>query len=90
MFLFSKEDQKQVQEHLGNRSIVYDPTDPDGKDIVNRVKGREWFRPFAASVMQEHAKEWFDLRGMEETPFMMYAIELQDAHIGEDKCCHSC
>ena len=68
---------------LGNRSIVYDPTDPDGKDIVNRVKGREWFRPFAGSIMKEHAKEWFDLRGLDETPFMMYAMEMQDAHIGE-------
>ena len=68
---------------LGNRSILYDPTDPNGKDFVNKVKGREWFRPFAASVMQEHAKEWFDLRGMEETPHMMYAVELRDDHIGE-------
>ena len=68
---------------LGNRSIVYDPTDPDGKDIVNRVKGREWFRPFAGSIMKEHAKEWFDLRGLDETPFMMHAMEMQDAHIGE-------
>ena len=68
---------------LGNRSILYDPTDPDGKDKVNVVKGREWFRPFAGSVMQEHAKEWFDLRGMDETPFMMYAVELQDKAIGE-------
>jgi len=68
---------------LGNRSILYDPTDPKGKDIVNRVKGREWFRPFAASVMQEHTKDWFDLRGMEETPYMMYAVELQDEQIGK-------
>ena len=68
---------------LGNRSILYDPTDPNGKDFVNNVKGREWFRPFAGSVMQEHAKDWFDLRGMDETPFMMYAVELQDKAIGE-------
>jgi carbamoyltransferase len=68
---------------LGNRSILYDPTDPNGKDFVNTVKGREWFRPFAGSVLQEHAKEWFDLRGMEETPFMMYAVELESKKIGE-------
>ena len=68
---------------LGNRSILYDPTDPNGKDFVNNVKGREWFRPFAGSVMQEHAKDWFDLRGMDETPFMMYAVELQSKAIGE-------
>ena len=68
---------------LGNRSIVYDPTDPNGKDKVNTVKGREWFRPFAGSIMKEHAKEWFDLRGLDETPYMMYAMEMQPEKIGE-------
>ena len=42
---------------LGNRSILYDPTDPNGKDHVNVVKGREWFRPFAGSMLQEHFEE---------------------------------
>ena len=55
---------------LGNRSILYDPTDINGKDFVNTVKGREWFRPFAGTVLKEHANEWFDLRGMDETPYM--------------------
>ena len=68
---------------LGNRSILYDPTDPDGKDFVNTVKGREWFRPFAASILKEHAKDWFDMKGLRETPYMMYALEVSDAHIGE-------
>lgn len=68
---------------LGNRSILYDPTDPNGKDFVNAVKGREWFRPFAGTVIKEHAHEWFDLRGMEESPFMMYAVDLQSKAVGE-------
>ena len=68
---------------LGNRSILYDPTDINGKDFVNTVKGREWFRPFAGTVLKEHANEWFDLRGMDETPYMMYAVELQSKAIGE-------
>lgn len=68
---------------LGNRSILYDPTDPDGKNYVNTVKGREWFRPFAGTVLQEHAAEWFDLRGMDESPFMMYAVEMQSKKVGE-------
>jgi len=62
---------------LGNRSILYDPTDPDGKDHVNRVKHREYFRPFAGTILHEFAHEWFDLRGMEETPHMMYAVNCQ-------------
>jgi carbamoyltransferase len=62
---------------LGNRSILFDPTFKDGKDFVNSVKNREYFRPFAATVLAEHAHEWFDLRGMEESPSMMYAVNCQ-------------
>ena len=63
---------------LGNRSIMYDPRDPDGKDHVNTIKRREYFRPFAGSILKEHVHEWFDLRGMDDTPFMMYAVRCQE------------
>jgi carbamoyltransferase len=62
---------------LGNRSILYDPTDPDGKDFVNSVKHREYFRPFAGSILEEDVHEWFDLRGMKNSPTMMYAVNCQ-------------
>ena len=68
---------------LGNRSILYDPTDPDGKDTVNKVKGREWFRPFAGSMLQEYFEEWFDTYGMEESPSMMYAMDFKLEKHGE-------
>lgn len=61
---------------LGNRSILFDPTVVNGKDIVNEVKHREWFRPFAGSVMAEHAAEWFDFRSRTDSPFMMYAVNV--------------
>jgi carbamoyltransferase len=61
---------------LGNRSILYNPTDPNGKDFVNKVKNREWFRPFAGTVLLEKANEWFDMAGLEESPFMMYAMDV--------------
>lgn len=63
---------------LGNRSILFDPTFKDGKDFVNQVKRREYFRPFAASVMKDHVHDWFDLRGMEESPSMMYAVNCKE------------
>ena len=63
---------------LGNRSILFDPTFKDGKDFVNIVKRREYFRPFAGSILHEHVHDWFDLRGMEESPFMMYAVNCQE------------
>ena len=68
---------------LGNRSILFDPRNPDGKEIVNQVKGREWFRPFAGSMLAEHADNWFEMRGLKETPFMMYAINVKVEKLGE-------
>jgi carbamoyltransferase len=62
---------------LGNRSILFDPRAKDGKDFVNIVKNREYFRPFAGTVLHEYATEWFDLRGMDESPHMMYAVNCQ-------------
>lgn len=60
---------------LGNRSILFDPTIKDGKDIVNAVKHREFFRPFACSILKENVHDWFDLAGREESPHMMYAVD---------------
>jgi len=63
---------------LGNRSLLFDPTFEDGKDFVNQVKRREYFRPFAGSILVEDVHEWFDLRGMEDSPHMMYAVHCQE------------
>lgn len=61
---------------LGNRSILYDPRDSNGKDHVNAIKKREWFRPFAGTVLDKHASEWFDLKNLKCSPFMMYAVDV--------------
>jgi len=61
---------------LGNRSILYDPRDLNAKDHVNRVKKREWFRPFAGTILLEHVHDWFDMIGLKESPFMSYAVEV--------------
>lgn len=46
---------------LGSRSIIADPRVPIMKNRLNdRVKHRESFRPFAASVLAEHQEEWFE------------------------------
>lgn len=63
---------------LGNRSMLYTPTDPDGKDYVNKIKGREYFRPLAASMMLEHANEWFDMLGIPESPYMTFSFTCKD------------
>ena len=47
---------------LGNRSILADPRQAEMKDVLNKkIKHRESFRPFAPSVLEEHASEYFDI-----------------------------
>jgi carbamoyltransferase len=46
---------------LGNRSLLADPRGKDIKDKVNKIKKRQEFRPFAPSVLEEHAHEIFDM-----------------------------
>jgi len=59
---------------LGNRSILFNPSIKNGKDIINKVKRRESFRPFAGTILLEKVHEWFDMRGLKESPFMMFAV----------------
>lgn len=60
---------------LGNRSIIFDPRIKNGKDIVNVVKKREKFRPFACSVLFEECHNWFDMSYVKESPYMMYSFD---------------
>jgi carbamoyltransferase len=44
---------------LGNRSIIADPRRRDMWGVVNRIKGREWWRPLAPSLLEEDAGKYF-------------------------------
>lgn len=63
---------------LGNRSLLYDPRDPEAITKVNKVKRREWWRPFAGSIMLEHAHEWFEMLTIKESPYMSYAMPVKE------------
>jgi len=63
---------------LGNRSILFDPRHPQAKQIVNKVKMREDYRPFAGTVMLEHANEYFDMKQLKESPWMSFAIQARE------------
>jgi len=64
---------------LGNRSILMNPTIKDGKDILNsKVKRREWFRPFGASVKKDKASKYFDL---DENPYMLFTANVIDKNL---------
>ncbi len=60
---------------LGNRSILFDPRNPQAKRIVNEVKQREDYRPFACTVLKEHAHEYFEMLQLEESPYMSFAVQ---------------
>ena len=64
---------------LGNRSLLADPRLPEMRDILNKkVKHREDFRPFAPSVMAEHADEWFEVGAHSPShEFMLFAPEVK-------------
>ena len=60
---------------LGNRSIMFDPRHWNAKHIVNGVKQREDYRPFAGTVMAEHAHEYFHMEQLPDSPWMSFAIQ---------------
>ncbi|WP_065756053.1 carbamoyltransferase family protein [Bradyrhizobium paxllaeri] len=66
---------------LGNRSILADPRPAANKDRINAmVKKREGYRPFAPSVLEEDASEFFDLpNGTRKFPFMNFVVRVRDS-----------
>tara|TARA_B100000287_G_scaffold411847_1_gene441691 strand:+ start:467 stop:2119 length:1653 start_codon:yes stop_codon:yes gene_type:complete len=62
---------------LGNRSILADPRSEENKEIVNeKVKHRQWFRPFAPSILRDYVKDWFvhDV----DSPYMNIAMKFKE------------
>lgn len=63
---------------LGNRSILADPRTAAMQDKINEtVKFREMFRPFAPSVLHEHADEYFE--NVQESPYMDKTLPIRES-----------
>jgi carbamoyltransferase len=63
---------------LGHRSILADPRTPASKErLDSEIKRREWFRPYAPSVLAEHADEYFEMPG--PSPYMLLAVNTRVA-----------
>jgi carbamoyltransferase len=63
---------------LGSRSILGDARRLDMQSAMNlKTKFRESFRPFAPSVLLEHAHEWFDIRPGEDFPYMLFVAAVK-------------
>ncbi|HEV2698632.1 MAG TPA: carbamoyltransferase C-terminal domain-containing protein [Terriglobales bacterium] len=61
---------------LGNRSILAHPGLPNIKDVLNaRIKRREWFRPFAPSIIEERQAEYFEHD--HPSPFMLHVYKIK-------------
>ena len=61
---------------LGARSLLADPRRADIKEKINRIiKKREPFRPFAPSVLEERAVEYFE--GYQPSPFMLFTFPVK-------------
>jgi carbamoyltransferase len=65
---------------LGNRSLLVDPRNPNMRDILNqKVKHREYFRPFAPSVLDEEANNWFHIeKATSAAEFMLMTYPVKD------------
>ena len=62
---------------LGNRSILGDPRRPDMQEKLNlKIKFRESFRPFAPSVIEERARDCFELS--ETSPYMLLVATVNE------------
>ena len=61
---------------LGARSILADPRDPEMNTKVNNaVKFREWWRPFAPSMLAEVAGEYIE--SATDSPFMILTAQVK-------------
>lgn len=67
---------------LGSRSIIADPRKPEMKEKLNAtIKFREAFRPFAPSVLEERANEFFDFPKADQWwpgRFMLYVAPVRE------------
>ncbi len=62
---------------LGSRSFLADPRHDSIRDTINgKIKKRELFRPFAPSVKEEAASEYFALS--QPSPFMTLTVPAKD------------
>jgi carbamoyltransferase len=63
---------------LGNRSILFNAMNPNAKRLVNLIKKREWYRPFALSVLESDAPNYFDMQGLKSSKFMTVSFDAKE------------
>ncbi|MBT9151631.1 MAG: nebramycin 5' synthase [candidate division WS2 bacterium] len=61
---------------LGHRSIIADPTNTDSKEIINKIKGRQWWRPVAPIILLSELHNWFE--NAFASPYMLNNFIIKD------------
>ena len=64
---------------MGNRSILADPRKESIKKVINeKIKNRDFWMPFACSVIEEKANRYFELDGcIDMYRYMTCAVKQQ-------------
>ncbi len=66
---------------LGSRSILADPRAHNMQKILNlKIKFRESFRPFAPVVLEDKAKDWFEINN-QKSPYMLFVYKIKKKHL---------
>jgi hypothetical protein len=80
------------QRALGARSILADPRVAAMRRVINeRVKQREWYRPLAPSVLDEHVGGWFEdmQSGDNASPYMSLTAKVRPEKVSQvPAICH--
>lgn len=63
---------------LGHRSILFNPRNPQAKDIVNKIKRREWYRPFAGVILESEFEKYFHTLGINRSESMTVNFHAKD------------
>lgn len=62
---------------LGARSILADPRNPKSKSRINQLlKKRDWFMPYAPSILEEYIKEWVEIP--HQSRYMQVAFQVKE------------
>ena len=76
---------EQGQRGLGNRSLLIDIKAPNALKKINKIKKREWFRPFSCSILEDEAHKWFHTKG-KLSPYMMFVFKSKKASLTKPVC----
>lgn len=71
---------------LGNRSILANPSNPDVVKQINEIiKDRDFWMPFAATILDKYTSKYLDNKKGYESRFMATAMDTKKEHLHEIK-----